>query len=78
MAKGLLAQFPEATVALATTGISGPDGGSDEKPVGTVYLGFATQTETHTKQVFFPGSRNRIQSLSAYAALQFCKNKLNK
>ena len=78
MAKGLLSQFPDATVALATTGIAGPDGGSDEKPVGTVYLGFATQTETHTKQVFFPGSRNRIQSLSAYAALQFCKNKLNK
>jgi nicotinamide-nucleotide amidase len=41
MADGALDRFPAATLSVAVTGIAGPDGGSDEKPVGLVYVAAA-------------------------------------
>jgi nicotinamide-nucleotide amidase len=41
MADGALERFPAAAVAVAVTGIAGPDGGSDDKPVGLVYVASA-------------------------------------
>lgn len=41
MATGTLSRFPVADLAIAVTGIAGPDGGSDEKPVGLTYVAAA-------------------------------------
>ena len=43
MAEGALKNAPEADIALSVTGIAGPGGGSEIKPVGTVYFGLAVK-----------------------------------
>lgn len=58
-----------ADVALAITGIAGPTGGSDTKPVGLVYLAVSTPTGTVVKEQKFPGDRHWIQTLAAYHGL---------
>lgn len=67
-----------ADVALAITGIAGPTGGSDTKPVGLVYLAVSTPKGTVVKEQRFPGERHWIQTLAAYAGLSMvraaCKN----
>jgi len=60
--------------ALAITGIAGPDGGSDEKPVGTVWLGLADNHRTKTVKLFIPLDRDRIREYSASAALYVLYN----
>jgi nicotinamide-nucleotide amidase len=65
-------------VALAITGIAGPGGGTDAKPVGLVYLAVSTAKGTVVKEQRFPGERHWIQTLAAYAGLSMvrasCKN----
>lgn len=46
MTTGALTRFPVARLALAVTGIAGPDGGSDEKPVGLTYVAAAVRNGT--------------------------------
>ncbi len=58
-----------ADVALSVTGIAGPSGGTPEKPVGLVYIGLATQTETRVWEHRWTGSRVANQRASALAAL---------
>ncbi len=58
-----------ADVALAITGIAGPTGGTDSKPVGLVYLAVASGGKTIVKERRFPGDRHQIQTLAAYAGL---------
>jgi nicotinamide-nucleotide amidase len=62
-----------ADVALALTGIAGPSGGSDVKPVGTVFLATAGPSGTTVKERFFHGDRHQIQTLAAYAGLQLVR-----
>ena len=62
-----------ADIALSLTGIAGPSGGSDEKPVGTVYIALATAKGTVVKQRLFAGERLQIQTLAAYAGLQLVR-----
>lgn len=50
-----------ADVSVATTGIAGPDGGSEDKPVGTVYIGIRIKDEIHIKKYNFKGTRERIR-----------------
>lgn len=58
-------------LALSVTGIAGPGGGSDEKPVGTVWLGKATQQGTETfKPRIIPG-RERVRMMSAYEGMRW-------
>src|SRR4051794_32023978 len=59
-----------AEVALSITGITGPGGGSPEKPVGTVYIGRATPSGVTTIHRRWPGDRNANKQASVTAALQ--------
>jgi nicotinamide-nucleotide amidase len=67
-----------ADVALAITGIAGPAGGTDAKPVGLVYLAVSTAKGTVVTERRFPGERHWIQTLAAYVGLamvrEACKN----
>jgi nicotinamide-nucleotide amidase len=58
-----------ADVALSVTGIAGPGGGSEAKPVGLVYLGLATASGTTVKERRWNGERQQIQTFAAYAGL---------
>lgn len=57
-------------LAIATTGIAGPDGGTAEKPVGLVWFALALQSgETETRRLTFPGNRADIRERATVAAL---------
>jgi nicotinamide-nucleotide amidase len=76
MAEGCL-QRSGATHALALTGIAGPTGGSDAKPVGTVFIALAScENETVVKKANFPGARDRFKMLSTQAALEMLRRRL--
>jgi nicotinamide-nucleotide amidase len=63
--------------ALATTGVAGPTGGSQEKPVGTVYVGLASaELETIVTKFFFPTDRETFKQLAAQAAFEMLRKKL--
>ena len=62
--------------ALATTGVAGPAGGSPEKPVGTVYIAFASSGETIAKKLFFPTDRETFKQIVTEAALELLRGKL--
>jgi nicotinamide-nucleotide amidase len=68
MAEGVRARYG-AGVAVAVSGIAGPAGGSPEKPVGTVWFGFAGPDGTHAQRSIFPGSRHEIRVRAAQSAL---------
>ena len=55
--------------AAAITGIAGPEGGSDEKPVGTTWLAVACPEATWARRYHFPGTRTRNRQLATAAAL---------
>jgi nicotinamide-nucleotide amidase len=59
----------EGDVAIATTGIAGPEGGTKDKPVGTVYIGVRILDEYHLKKYEFKGDRERIRKYSSMTAL---------
>ena len=59
MVKGAKSVFG-ADVAVSVTGIAGPDGGSDEKPVGLVYIGISTPTSTNTYEFRADSTLGRI------------------
>lgn len=64
-----------ADVALSLTGIAGPSGGTESKPVGTVYIAVAHHDgTTEVKHRVFPGDRLRVQTLAAYAGLEMLRD----
>jgi nicotinamide-nucleotide amidase len=68
-----------STYGLATTGIAGPTGGSDEKPVGTVYITLASgDSETVAKKFLFPTDRETFKQLAAQSALDLLRRRLLK
>jgi len=77
MAKGVrLASGSD--LGLAVTGIAGPDGGSEEKPVGTVYISLAAADGCWTKRFQFNGSRDEVRVLTAWTALDWLRRYLLK
>ncbi len=63
-----------ADVALSLTGIAGPSGGSEDKPVGTVYIAVARHDgATEVRHRVFAGDRLRVQTLAAYAGLEMLR-----
>lgn len=70
MAKGAL-KHSAADVAVAISGIAGPDGGSPTKPVGTVWLAWAVQGQpVRTRFTHFVGDREMVRQQAVMAALQ--------
>ncbi|QTN30359.1 CinA family protein [Rhodoferax sp. AJA081-3] len=69
MAQGAL-QHSAAQVALAVTGVAGPGGGSPAKPVGTVWLGWATPAGVVTELHHFAGDRAQVRAATVQHALQ--------
>jgi len=76
MAEGARATA-KANFALATTGIAGPGGGTDEKPVGTVFLALAARDgATKINKRFFPDDRPTFKELATQAALEMLRREL--
>ena len=68
MAQGAL-QHSAAQVALAITGVAGPGGGTDAKPVGMVWFGFAGPWGVHSEVQHFGGERAAVRQAAALHAL---------
>ena len=69
MAEGALANS-NADISIAITGIAGPDGGTKDKPIGTVWLAFARNGEhTHTKLIHCKGDRQAVRETTIELAL---------
>jgi len=62
-----------ADVAVAVTGVAGPGGGTDEKPVGLVYLHAVTPNGGKASSFSFPGDRDSIRRRAVVAALQLVR-----
>ncbi|MBU0485438.1 MAG: CinA family nicotinamide mononucleotide deamidase-related protein [Proteobacteria bacterium] len=76
MAAGICA-VTGADYGLAVTGVAGPTGGTDEKPVGTVYFGLAGPGKTSDFMVNFFGDRWQVQEATAHYALDLIRRELN-
>ena len=63
--------------AIGITGIAGPAGGSEQKPVGTVYIGIDSGNECDIKSCIFSGNRRFIRLRAAQTALNLLRLKLN-
>ncbi|WP_444994005.1 CinA family protein [Aliikangiella sp. IMCC44359] len=62
-------QYFEQCVSVAVSGIAGPDGGSKEKPVGTVCIATCLAGKTHCKQYHFTGNREQVRQQTVTQAL---------
>lgn len=69
MAQGAV-NHSAAQVSVAVTGVAGPAGGSVEKPVGTVWIGWCVNGQTTTELCHFDGDRAMVRALSVQRALQ--------
>ena len=75
MASGMRA-YASTDHAISVTGIAGPDGGSDEKPVGTVFLGYAGPSGVKSIKFVLPGDRYLIRWRASQAALDYLRRQL--
>ena len=64
--------------AISVTGIAGPDGGSEEKPVGTIFVGYASENIVKSIKFVLPGDRFLIRWRSSQAALDYLRRQLLK
>ena len=68
MAEGIRAKTG-SDLAISTTGIAGPDGGSDQKPVGLVFISIATPAGVQVEKIQLYGERQSVRQLTVHAAL---------
>ena len=64
----------KADVAVSITGIAGPDGGTEEKPVGLVYMACYVKGKVTVKKCQFSGNRSKIRESAASAALTLMRS----
>ncbi len=76
MAVGVRARF-KADLSLAVSGIAGPEGGSPEKPVGTVHIGMAAHDASFSRRYRFWGTRDQVKLNSAIMALDWSRRYLH-
>ena len=60
----------KSDIAVSITGIAGPSGGSDEKPVGLTYIGLATERGVISRRFLWDGSRTQNKEASVRAAME--------
>jgi len=65
-----------ATYALSTTGLAGPEGGTPETPVGTVYIALAGENSASARRFQFLGDRGRIRGFAVHYALDMLRRAL--
>jgi nicotinamide-nucleotide amidase len=75
MARGALRQSG-ADYAIAVSGIAGPDGGTEEKPVGTVWIAWGTGSDIRTRGLCWPVERTLFQTMIAAAGLDMVRRML--
>ncbi len=63
----------DSDYALSITGIAGPEGGTDEKPIGTTFIGLASSRTTTSRKFNFGTDRNSNRIRASYAALEFLR-----
>lgn len=61
---------------LSITGVAGPDGGTEEKPVGTVFIALADDIKTEHRRLKIPGDRNLVRWRASQAALDMLRRRL--
>ena len=76
MAKNVLS-IMNSTVSIAVTGIAGPSGGSNEKPVGLVWIAIGTKENVLTKKYLFQGNRLKIRQHTTFEALKLANGVIN-
>jgi nicotinamide-nucleotide amidase len=67
-----------ADIGISTTGIAGPTGGSPEKPIGLVWIGYSDTDDTFAMQFNFGGERRIVKERAAQAALELVRRKILK
>jgi len=76
MAKNVLS-IMNSTVSIAVTGIAGPSGGSNGKPVGLVWIAIGTKENVLTKKYLFQGNRLKIRQQTTLEALKLANDVIN-
>ena len=66
----------KATFGIGITGVAGPAGGTEEKPVGLVYIALASEDRTQVEERKFPGDRKRVRWFATQLALDMIRRKL--
>jgi len=69
-------KLASADYAIAVSGIAGPTGGTDEKPVGTVYIGIESKEKIIIEHHVFKGNREAVQEQAKDTAIALLKNNL--
>lgn len=67
-----------ANVAISVTGIAGPGGGTQEKPVGLVYIGCCVNGKTKVKKCLFQGDRMQVRKQTVETAMEFAIERIQK
>lgn len=77
MAEGI-AKTAGTDCSIVTTGIAGPGGGSDEKPVGLVYVGVYINGDVTVEKCIFKGNRSSVRQQATIKGLDMIRRKLIK